>query len=239
MLKKVFFFVLIVNIGILVADAQDEKPKLKKVSLSGTIEEMDKGLAKIVDGDDTEWIVKMERNAKFTYSGTAVPAWLKRGMWVRFTTDFNSKGEPQRSPKEVEVFLPKKGEKLGIYNAAKGKITNPFIKSSTPTPSERFMELTVAGRVKALRNKELQVEIAGRPTIYVKVDLDEQTKIQVDVADPTLIRKGDKVTIQGWEVPNSENAVLATSLTVTAKEPLAPKKRTAGSRASKKNDEKK
>ena len=240
MLKKVFFFVffaMIVNVGIL-TDAQDKKPEPKKISVNGTIEDMDmeKGLAKIVDGDETEWIVKLDRNTKFTYSGTAEPAWIRRGMWVRLTTDFNSKGEPQRSPKDVLVFQRKKGDKLGIYNDNKGTIINPFIKSKTePTPSEKFLTLTVAGQVKSLRSSELSV-VAGRMTL--KIPLDKRTKIRVDVADPTLIRKGDKVMIEGWQVPDAENAMVATSLKVTGKEPLAPKGRRTGSRTTK-SDEKK
>jgi hypothetical protein len=200
--------------------AQGKRPERKNVQVKGSIEGVERGIAKVVDDDKGEWLVKMDNKATFTYSATAEPEWLRRGMWVRFTIKFNAKGEPQETLKDVVVFTPKKEDKLGVYNQNKSPITNPFTKSLSNVPeSERLQAYTVAARIKTIKADELSV-VVGRLTIAVPMG--ERTKIRVEIPDPSLIRQGDAVSIRGWQVPGSENAVVATSLSVTAKEPLAP-----------------
>lgn len=201
------------------AQAQGKKPERKNVQLKGSIEDMARGgIAKIIDGNQAEWFVKLDQKTAFTFSATAEPEWLRRGMWVRFTTKYNSKGEPQEMLKEVVVFVPKKGDKLGIYGEDKSPITNPFTKSLSNVPEgEKLLTFTVAAQVKTLKASELAV---AYQRFAIAVPIGERTKILVEVPDPSLIRKGDEVSIRGWQVPGSENAVVATTVAVTAKEPL-------------------
>lgn len=209
--------------------AQKERPKRETVQLVGTIEGIERGVAKVIDAQQAEWYVKMEPKGTFSYSGSAEADWLKRGMWVRFTTKFNAEGEPQEMLRDVVVFQPKKDDKLGIYSNQSGAtFKNPFTKSLADDipESERLKSYTVAGRLKGVKKDELSVQ-AGRLTLSIPID--ERTKYRVEVPDPSLIRQGDDVTIRGWKVPNAENAVMASSLTVTAKEPLGkPKKKSGG-----------
>jgi hypothetical protein len=237
----VFALFTALSLGVSPLIAQEKRPERKNVQLKGSIEDMARGIAKIIDGDQAEWLVKSDGKTKFTFSATAEPEWLRRGMWVRVTTKFNSQGVPQETVKNVVVFAPVKGEKLGIYSEDKVTITNPFTKSLADVPEgERLKAYTIAGRVKGFKGNELTIA-AGRLT--VTVPLDERSVIRVEVADPTLIRKGDEVTIRGWQVPNAENAVVATTIAVTAKEPLASQTKKSGKdskgRDAKKKDTKK
>jgi hypothetical protein len=218
MIRYAFFVVLVVTSGLSDAAGQEKKGEKKNIKLDGTIEEMQGPIAKIVDKNNVEWLVSVDKNTKFTYSATAEPDWLKPGMWVRFKAKFNSQGEPQSIPSEITVFTPKKTDKLGVFSTSSGTIANPFTKSLSNVPaSERLKEYTVAGRVKGLRKNELMV-VAAR--IEVSIGIGERTKLRVEIPEPGLIRKGDAVSIRGWEVPTAEKAVVAMSLTVTAKEPL-------------------
>ena len=61
-----------------------------------------------------KWTIFLPDNSQYVeVLGQAEPRWLQRGAFVSFTGIFNSKGEPQASVKNMQVFQPNKETKRG------------------------------------------------------------------------------------------------------------------------------
>jgi hypothetical protein len=97
-------------------------------------------------------------------------------------------------------------------------IANPFNEAPAPpkdTPPPETVALRIVGQIVGLKNGEMAVA-AGATT--VKVQLADNVRISVDIADLSYARVGDKVDARGILVQPGQ--VAATRLTVTPAAPL-------------------
>ncbi|HAL13743.1 MAG TPA: hypothetical protein DCP67_07995, partial [Planctomycetaceae bacterium] len=90
--------------GISEVQAQQQNPKTN-LRTSGTITGMRNGVIQIKTADDDVWLVAMpDKATSLEIAGSALPNWVRRGMFVRFSGYYTAKGKPQGEIRELWLF---------------------------------------------------------------------------------------------------------------------------------------
>jgi hypothetical protein len=194
------------------------------------------GLLQVRTDQGGVWLMKIEATPdKIVVQGTAEPTWLRRGMWVRFSTTLDTKGVAQSPLEELFVFTRTPETLIGIFPDS-----GPTIGAPEPAPKKsrsrrkRGAKLLdgpylVAGQIAAARGGEVRVVAAGQA---VRAKLAEKTTIRVDfLGDYSLVRAGDKVEFvgsfyqQGQALVSELKFQAATPFGSELAKPTAPKRR--------------
>jgi hypothetical protein len=193
---------------------------------AGTIKTMRGNIMHIVGDEGEQLYVQAPNSPQYvSYSGSAAPNFLQRGMFVRFKGAFDKKGKSQGLISKMEIFTPKpppQGEQPnlddvpGVYpdEGLGGELFSDVSESKPKTEAKSFR---IVGRVTAVKDEKLTVA-AGRVTVQVEVD--ENAAISVNVADWRLARIGDKVAADGWYYPQQKNNIYASRLSIVGSEKL-------------------
>ncbi len=200
------------------------QPETEKVKTSGTIKEVRNGLLHIVTESGDQYLVKPPAKPQdIVFNGSADPSWLKRGMWVQFAGRFDAKGQPVAPVSQVLVFSPRPEYKLGVEreSGSNSALKNLFSEEKpSDQPKVESASYLVTGRLTGIKSSALSVTAGRTP---VKVELAENARVSLDLADLSLVREGDKVSIDGWNYPAKKQEIYATKITVTAAEPIGKK----------------
>lgn len=189
----------------------------------GTIKAIQGPLLLVEGGGGEKWSIRPNDLRQSTYNGTASPAWLHAGLWVRFTGQFDQRGASHGAVDEVEVFTyrpsrqPREGEQPGLYPAGGVGALDKLFGDEKDKPAKEVKAFKVVGQVTGVSKNRIQV---ATPGAVVSAELAENARVAVSLADPTLARVGDKVTFDGWASPQQPNQVLGNRLTFTGSEPL-------------------
>jgi hypothetical protein len=173
------------------------------------------GLA--VNANGASWKVKPDKNCKIEVTGTADPDFLKPGLWVKFSGDFDKKGKATAPVNQLEIVdqrtamvNEKEKGRSGLNGAdatekkAKGAAT-----SAAPNSGP------ILGKITAYKNNELTLETGGGT---LKADLGNNPSIKVNVSEFTWAQPGDTVDVKGWYM--QPGAAVAQDIKVTLKNPL-------------------
>lgn len=169
-----------------------------------------------------EWILKVEAPPdKIVVQGEAVPSWLRKGMYVRFSAELNKKGMAQAPIEELFVFSPGPQFRIGVFPESNllfedSQEIQQKTKSTRPRRRARSEgRYLVAGRLASLRKGTMRVA-AGET---ITAPLAENAKIRVDImGNYSVVRKGDKVEFEGHYFEKGKAAVRL--LTFTAASPF-------------------
>jgi hypothetical protein len=198
------------------------EPEREGVRLVGTLKGLRPGLMQIEAEDGEVWLVKLEaRPDEVTFTGTALPDWLRRGMWVRFRANLDQRAQADGPVRELTVFTPRDGLPLGVMpdtNLAEGLFSGPKTEPQKPVdPRDKVTPCVVAGRIAGLKDNKLQVA-AGNAQVTVAVP--DDVRILVEVSDLRLAQPGDKVEIVGWKYAMIPGRAVAAQVTVSTEKPL-------------------
>lgn len=176
-----------------------------RMQISGSVKEIAGLQYKVVTEKDEIWILgfspNIVKNEDIKITGEADLAWLQTGMTVRMSARINTKKGTFLDPvTDFEVIAMRPGIEFGIQNENEPKPTDGLFeakaqsKKSPKLPEE--MTATIVGRLGSTKQGKISINVPGFNKT-LKGDLSEKCKVLVDIDDPTMIRVGDKVTIEG------------------------------------------
>jgi len=170
----------------------------------------------VVADDGSKWIaLAPENDQNVSLTGSADPRFLKRGMFVRFTGEFNARGVPQGAIDEITIFTPREGNQFGVFPA--GGPDGPALFGEKPKQQKKTAAFRVAGRVAGVTSTTLTVNAGGT---NLRIPLTKTTSLRVDLADYTLGQPGDSVRLEGMHYPGKEGQLYASRVQITPKNPL-------------------
>lgn len=214
------------------------------VEIEGELEAIAGNRIKLKTEDEEEVIGVTDGRTKMQYINTAEPAILQRGVFIRFTADFETQTGTATAPvTEVEVFRQVRRARMsreqaqsqtpGIYPVKKEQ------EEAGATAAAGIQAFKIVGTIRAIQDRKIQIA-AGRSVI---VELAEDVAISVKTGDATFCMPGDKVKLTGLRYPN-QPLVKAETIEIEGSKPLgqAPATTRRGPRdrradAEKKSDE--
>lgn len=208
--------------------AQPEQPTY--VTIKGTLEQItSEGYLKVTSDANEPYLIGIDRvTTKVVVVGTAERDFVTQGLLVRFTGEFDKRGNSKGEISELSIVEPSEQNYPGVQ-----KDGNPLVildddkKKKSKDEGGTYL---VVGQVKSLRGAKLQVSANGQ---QVKATLAKDATINVDVTNYHLAIKGDKIEAYGQLVQKvsgkgkqlTTGQVFASELTVTLANPLSKKKK--------------
>lgn len=212
--------------------------------VSGSVKQIGPFLQVVADNDDI-WNLRFPPNIvpgeDIHVLGEADAEWLQPGMMVRITAKINTKKGAFLEPiKSLEVITVRPENEPGLINEDEPKLgddlfTDPDPKQKKrpkPTKLPEEINATMIGDIGSIKAGKITIRVPGFKS--VKGELSEKCKISVDMANPAMIRVGDKVTVKGEyyaaEKPNGGAPGFGTIKTIEVQaaekfEPIKPLKR--------------
>jgi hypothetical protein len=218
------------------------KPELGAFTAEGTIQAVTRGRIQMAtDAADAarSWTVMIDPKATVRVTGSAEPDFLRPGLFVRFTAELDKGAVAKEKVQQLTIFSPSPENQPGVWPEGEAPSGKPAEGGSRrgggaaggPVAGKPLEPgaYTVAGRVTSFRKGRLTVN-AGRSTI--RADVAEDAKIDVDFADYSVAKPGDKISVtKGTIFPARPGLAQALDLTIQLSEPLAlPKKKPARSK---------
>ena len=208
---------------------KDKKPKRQRFMHTGTIVALlPNSVIKFTLGTKDTWLVKLvapkrirKKNTRqyelkggteVEVTGRAQPDFLRSGMYVRYSAGFNAKGKSSDKIDLVTIFTPNKIRKVGVFR--EGFAEEEGNKAGAIT------QYLVCGQLASFKNGKMTVVVNGK---NVRVDVAKDVKIMVDVSDPSLVKKGDKIEVRGYYF--KKGAVFGESVKIELSEPLGGAKK--------------
>jgi hypothetical protein len=207
------------------AVAQDrKKPEIKQegIELKGLIAGVQGGVLQIVAQREHEgrtwqepWLARVLPGAKIDIAGFAQPDFLRPGIVVRLTAEFDMKSGVALEPvTELSLVTPRLGDQPGIFADDELEATERKKGPPPKTAKLRIFDAITGVKENTLIFKKYRVEVA--PDAVIKVD----------VADPSVLSRGDKVEkVKGWYVKGRPGAMFIEDMDVSLAMPLAARKK--------------
>ena len=214
---------------------EGRQPATDPFAAEGTVHGVMPGQIQMMTATNQPWIVFLDPMSKVHVRGTAEPDFLKRGMFIRFSAQLDKRGKSQSPIAELTVFTPSAETPVGIWPAGAAPVmgaegANQFGATFGPgvnagpgaakAPATSFY--TVGGQITGERKGKLTVN-AGRG--IVQIELTESPVINVDFADYTVVRKGDKISVRGRMFRGRQGFAQAQELTIEVAQPLTDPRR--------------
>jgi hypothetical protein len=196
------------------------------VNEEGTIEAISQGEIKMVSKVNQPVRIMILPATVIHLTGTASPDYIRKGVYVQFTADVDSKHAVKEKISHLTVFTPTREKGAGLISAdapeAMGAPDSTFPAQDTgtgksskhtgtsshkssgnghkpPAPVKLPATCIVRGQVKSCTSGNLVI-VAGRGGKIEAVMADDAA-IRVDVADLSAASKGDAITVQGRSMP--------------------------------------
>ncbi len=234
---RVIFTISIVAGLVASADAQVRrgdapKPKMERFAADGTVQGIAAGKIWILTNTNQKWLILIDPKATIHVVGTAELDFLKLGHFIRFTAAVDQRGRVQEKIGELALFTPRQPAEIGVWpegddtgdDTGDDNTTDQFDDGTNRRPPVATVRLySIAGRIVGIRKGKVTVN-AGRGMF--QIELAEQPKITVDLADYSVVRQGDKISIRKGKMPPVQvppgqvGWAKATELTIEMAHPL-------------------
>ena len=206
------------------------KPKLVPFVAEGTVRAVMPGRVQMLTDSTQNWVILLDPKTVIHVTGTAEIDFLRVGMFIRFTAEVDKRGLVKEKLKRLTIFTPSQQDPPGIWPEGKGPaddkpaegeprfgrgIGGGQAAGKAPT-SEVY---TIAGRITGFRKGRLTVN-TGRAS--VQVELAESAKIDVDFADYTVAKPGDRISVtRGKMFPGRIGLGQAVEMSIKLSKPLS------------------
>ncbi len=207
-----------------------QQPMAMPVTFSGTVQQIRAGLLQVASSNQESYVVKVEpRRTKVQCTGTAEPDFLRTGLYVRFSGEFDNRGTSKGDVSELTIVTLSDTVRPGVMaDAPAGGLDDQANKKKGKAKAEGG-KYVVVGQIRGVKNEQLTVSAPGVATL-LKVTLAPTAKINVDAGDVTLAQQGDEVDVQGHLIQPGQNGqpaqVAASEITIKLAKPLsAPSKK--------------
>jgi hypothetical protein len=212
-----------------------QKPKKNPFDASGKIAGFQNGLIQMKTATDQTWYIKMVplrrvkkgkgKDAVFVVEGTHLNCvgtaeldFLRRGMFVRFTANFDKRGKTSDTINAMELFSPDAERKVGATKEEDGGLA----------ADSKTASYLVGGQIVSYKSGKLTVSVGGKRIVVVVA---EDATVNVAVADPSVVKVGDGIDVKGHYF--KKPGVFAREVTIQLSAPLT------GSKSKKKTRKKK
>ena len=218
------------------------QPQTEPANIEGTVEGVMPGRIRLLDGTNQPWLVAVPNNAKVHVTGTAKADFLRPGVFVEFKGEIDNRGTVKEKVAELTIVTPTQDKPMGIFpgDAKPGEDQGGFGagmggpaggpgggKAGGKAGGKRGGLVggmpdggvcRVVGRVANYKGNKLGIN-AGRG--IVQIELADEPAINVESADYTLARKGDKISIKGMMMRGSAGLAQANEVKIELAEPLS------------------
>ena len=200
---------------------------VQSVEGSGTIQSMDKRGNMIITNANNQRIgvtvvspTKISVGTKIQVTGSAKASDLRSGLTVELNAEIDNRGRIQGKIDSLTVTTVTRERPLGIFpesDGFAGNGLNDTDKSSKRSSRSKSSRAQIVGRCRIVghlvvaRDGAMSVQ-AGRGTL--PFELGEQPKININMADFSLVRLGMEVSVKGIASTRQPNMVQATEVTV-------------------------
>ena len=194
--------------------APSTTPANEIAEFKGKLKGMRRGVVLVEKEDGTQAMVALpDAITSFQFVAKATPAFLQRGMLVRFSGTFGPTGLPVAPISKVTLFQPV--DLRSVQGRAKEQFT-PGVHSDANRGNRQPMmtgKLTIVGRLIGLAPGGIMAVQAGK--VPVRVPVDQNTQLEVRYNNLTLAQEGDPVSVTGFYQPPNVNQIKADRITVT------------------------
>ena len=193
------------------------QPPTEEFQAEGTIEAIGPGRIQLLSSanPNQHWIVAILPQTKLVVTGTATADFLAARMYVRFTAEFDKHGNVKDKISQLTIFTPSQDTYLGVRPAEGGSETGAaaeqdkfgaaagggadggkrHVKAGGAMPAGVY---SVAGQITGVQKGTLTVAVGGAA---LKIEVADDAKIDVRVADYRFARQGDKISVKGKMLP--------------------------------------
>jgi hypothetical protein len=221
-------------LGLLAVSSHGQQPQAPKtLEESGTVQGVIDGKIQFETAKSETWLIQLGGETKLHVEGTAELSYLRGGLAVRFTGEFDKKGALKDDIKEIEIFTPQGKNGLGLF--ADASADKP-VRNAAPGSYE------IRAKVVSFKDNEIVVS-AGNKKISGKVP--DDAAIKVSVEDVKDVKSGDKAKVKATyfdpQKPYLMNpgSALGEVVEVTLANPLTGAKKKAPAKVTKSAKEKK
>jgi hypothetical protein len=187
---------------------------------SGTLEAVEPDVLRFRDSKSEAWLLKLVPETIITVLGEAESECLRPGVYVQLIGQIDKKGTLAKEVSELEILSAQGKSSLGLFPEAEAE------GSSKPVRNAGAGTYRIKGKLVSYKDGELVI-MAGNRKISGNVADDLTTKVNLD--DPTLGQKDDKVEVKAWYTDpskpnpalNRPGIALAQEVTITLSKPLA------------------
>ncbi|MFG0261614.1 MAG: hypothetical protein ACF788_04410 [Novipirellula sp. JB048] len=213
----------------------------------GTLKSSQPGVLVVSRDDGTEMFVQPpDELANFAFVAEAKPAFIGRGMLVRFAGVFDGAGNPLSRIERIEIFQPVPPQQLRGRQRDKfvpGVYADPHAKPQQPGAPAKY---DIVGIPMGISPAGVMMVQAGKTP--VQCPLAEDVRFELRLNNLSLAQPGDPVSVSGFYEPSNETQVKAERITITtdrvygeedADENPRARRQSRRDRKNKKNDQQK
>ena len=187
---------------------------------SGTLEAVESDALQFRDSKSEAWLLKLVPETIITVLGEAESECLRPGVFVQLTGQIDKKGTLAKEVNELELFSPQGKSSLGLFPEVETE------GGSKPVRNAAAGTYRIKGKLVSYKEGELVI-MAGNRKITGNASAD--LKVTLNLDDPTLGQKDDKVEVKAWYTDpskpnpalNRPGIALAQEVTITLSKPLA------------------
>jgi len=135
-----------------------------------------------------KWLIQVHpHQSEILVTGTALPAFLHPGLFVRFTAEFADGGALKDEIKELEIFTPMARQGVGIFPQGADEKSRPVTKLDPGIYEIRGKILTCEdGDVQILAGKKISGRVAS------------DAKVSINASDISLAQPEDEIKVVGY-----------------------------------------
>ena len=175
--------------------------KKKPLRVSGTIVRMRAPFVELQTKSGKTWLVRVEAApADVLFEGEAQREWLRPKMWVRFTGRVDRRGNVEQPIRELYVFAPRAGYRVGLFR-------EPDLDDPQPDEdgtSSRPKNYLIAGQLLRMEQDELVYVISGAGELEF-----EGQKHRIGPGTAFFAPAGAKFHYRTLEAPHETLAVIS------------------------------
>jgi hypothetical protein len=198
---------------------QKSMDKMEPFEGAGTIEALAAGKIQILTSSNEQWIIGLLPTTKLQVVGKADVQFLRAGMFVQFKAEIDKHNAAVNPIDELTITSLSKEKLPGVFPLGE----NQHEKSDGKTQSVGLFN--VVGRINNMQGNKLQINI-GNGTVFC--DISDNAKIHVDLADISMVRKGDKISAKGMKMRGVPGQAQAMQVKIELAETLSGMGETKG-----------
>jgi len=225
--------------------------RVQSIRTVGTLVSANQNQIQLATNTNQTIYVMMGPDTEVSVTGTAEQDYLKAGVCVEFVAEVDKSHTVKEKIIKLQVISLSADRPAGLLPpdfASVDKKADPGIGDTAPAKGSKKKEtdvfgdssgrkpartqsgapqlpgtFTVRGTIKMCKDGKITVSAGRGPT--VKAELDNDAKIDVDLADIRVAQRDDKITVNGLTSQARPNMVMAKSVKIDLANPLTGAKK--------------
>ncbi|MDA8745642.1 hypothetical protein N9N28_13500 [Rubripirellula amarantea] len=183
-------------------------------NFKGKLVSFKRGILVVTTDEGTQMNVALPDDiASFVFVAEAKPAFLQRGMFVRFSGSFNQAGMAQSPIRKVEIFQPVAGKLNGHQREAFVPGIYPVNRPKAAEPPPQVADVKVVGNIMGMDASGVMGVMIGKQPLQVPLAPDVRLELRFN--NMSLAEEGDSVSVAGFYQAGDETNVKASRITIT------------------------